>query len=168
MFIFLTSRLKLTPFTLEDADRLHQLFTHPFVRRYLWDDRVVSLLECQEMLSWNEQYFAQQGWGLWKVFCDEVLIGCTGLWLFGEETPQLLFVLLPEYTGHGYATEAARAVADYAGHRLGFTDLLAACDVDNLASRQVCRRLGMMELPQVLHGRLIYYRLLLPTLKDWA
>jgi len=37
-----TERLILRPWTLQDVDALHLLWTDPDVRRYLWDDVVIS------------------------------------------------------------------------------------------------------------------------------
>lgn len=47
-----------------------------------------------------------------------------------------------EHCGHGYVTEAARAVLD-AVHARGVTDVVAVTHPDNLASQAVAERLGM-------------------------
>jgi RimJ/RimL family protein N-acetyltransferase len=53
--------------------------------------------------------------------------------------------LHPDVWGHGYATEAARAVlTDASGH--GLARVLAVTAPDNHASQAVCRRLGMTTL----------------------
>jgi RimJ/RimL family protein N-acetyltransferase len=51
----------------------------------------------------------------------------------------------PDFTGRGYATEAARAVLDLAFSTLGVHRVYAELDVRNDASIAVCRRLGMRE-----------------------
>ena len=38
-----TERLILRPWSLDDIDALHQIWTDPQVRRYLWDDEVIPL-----------------------------------------------------------------------------------------------------------------------------
>jgi RimJ/RimL family protein N-acetyltransferase len=40
--IIRTQRLELSPWTHEDVDALHDLWTAPEVRRYLWDDKVIA------------------------------------------------------------------------------------------------------------------------------
>lgn len=53
------------------------------------------------------------------------------------------WVLHPGHEGHGYATEAARAVATLAFERLGTHRLFARLDADNAGSARLCERLGM-------------------------
>lgn len=51
----------------------------------------------------------------------------------------------PDFTGQGYAVEAARAVLDLAFFTLGLHRVFAELDVRNNASKALCRRLGMRE-----------------------
>lgn len=55
----------------------------------------------------------------------------------------LFWLLGKAHQGHGYATEAARALADCAFDRLHVEQLVATTEHDNLASIAVMRRLGM-------------------------
>ncbi len=67
-----------------------------------------------------------------------------GLWYFFDKPqPQLIFALLPQFIGKGYATESALAIVRFAFQELGFTYLMAATDPPNLPSQQVLLRLGM-------------------------
>ncbi|MEM9670962.1 MAG: GNAT family N-acetyltransferase [Cyclobacteriaceae bacterium] len=144
--VLLTSRLRLIPFSQSDQDLLHQTFTDLFVRKFLWDDEIIPESQTREILEQNEQHFQNDHWGLWKIAqkTDEVYIGFAGLWYFFEEDqPQLLYGLLPTATGQGYATEASRAIVHYAFQELGFSYLIASCDVPHTASRKVAERLGM-------------------------
>lgn len=51
----------------------------------------------------------------------------------------------PDFTGQGYASEAAAAVLDLAFDTLGLHRVVAELDVRNDASVALCRRLGMRE-----------------------
>lgn len=51
--------------------------------------------------------------------------------------------LVPEHNGKGYATEAAKAIVDYAVERVGASYLVAVADPENIASQRVMKRLGM-------------------------
>ena len=53
------------------------------------------------------------------------------------------WVFHPAHGGHGYATEAARAVAVAAFDDLGVHRLFARLDAANAASVRLCERLGM-------------------------
>jgi [ribosomal protein S5]-alanine N-acetyltransferase len=56
--------------------------------------------------------------------------------------PDLGFALLPEYVGHGYAFEAARALMGYAENNLGIRQLYAIARRSNQRSLRVLDRLG--------------------------
>jgi RimJ/RimL family protein N-acetyltransferase len=53
--------------------------------------------------------------------------------------------LHPDSWGHGYATEAARAIVER-GFGLGAPEIYAVTYIGNEASQAVCRRLGMTHL----------------------
>ncbi len=53
------------------------------------------------------------------------------------------FTLRPEYQGHGYATEGARALLGYLFGARGKHRVTARCDARNAASVRVLERLGM-------------------------
>lgn len=144
-----TKRLQLIPLELKDLEWLHQAFTNEFVRKYLWDNVIIPREKTEEILLINQQYFETLSWGLWKIVTikEKLCVGFVGLWFFFEEPqPQLLYGLLPEYTGRGYATEASGAVIDYTFDNLKFRYLVAACDTPHRASQKVCDRLGMIEV----------------------
>lgn len=141
-----TSRLRLVPFSPTDQELLHQTFTDPFVREFLWDDEVIPEAQTRAILEKNDNHFQHDHWGLWKIIqkADEAYLGFVGLWYFFEEDqPQLLYGLLPIATGQGYATEASQAIIQYAFQELGFSHLIASCDAPHTTSRKVAERLGM-------------------------
>jgi ribosomal-protein-alanine N-acetyltransferase len=53
------------------------------------------------------------------------------------------YVLDRRHWGHGYATEAIRALVDFGFGRLALHRIWATCDVDNHASARVLDKLGM-------------------------
>lgn len=141
-----TDRLSIIPFSQEDGSLLHRMFTDDTVRQYLWDDIIVSEHEVEDILKVNDVLFTKREFGLWKVIRveDQVVVGFTGLWFFFDEPqPQLLYGLMPDYFGNGYATEVARAIIQYAFDQLGFAYVHAATDPDNTASNKVAERLEM-------------------------
>ena len=78
------------------------------------------------------------------ILLDGVHIGEVGVdFLQGPDLAELGWVLHPDYHGHGYATEAARAVMDFGIHTLHARHFIAHCDSENVASQAVMRKLGM-------------------------
>ncbi|GAA3832778.1 GNAT family N-acetyltransferase [Nocardioides panacisoli] len=55
------------------------------------------------------------------------------------------YVINPDFHGHGYATEAARALLGLAFDGLGLRRVTARIDADNLASANVLGKLGMRQ-----------------------
>jgi RimJ/RimL family protein N-acetyltransferase len=56
---------------------------------------------------------------------------------------ELGWVLDPAYTGHGYATEAVRALLGVCFEQLGMHRVVALCFADNEASWRLMERVGM-------------------------
>ena len=141
-----SNRLRLIPFEQADSKIFHSINTCPFVRKYLWDDEVISLELTSDILAKNDLHFSADKYGLWKIVLKEnqEVAGYAGLWFFFDEgQPQLLYALKQQYTGSGFASEAAKLVIDYAFTKLGFGYLIASTDKPNVASQKVAERLGM-------------------------
>jgi [ribosomal protein S5]-alanine N-acetyltransferase len=159
-----TERLTLRPVTAENSEVFHGILTDPFVRKYLCDDTVLSPEQTGEFISDSERTFAERGYGLWLIerIDSGEIIGFVGLRdFFDEDRPQLLYALLPEFTGNGFAAEAAARVIEFAFSKLGFDYLEASCDAPNTASHKVAERLGMKKVKEEEKDgvALVYFRL---------
>jgi ribosomal-protein-alanine N-acetyltransferase len=86
----------------------------------------------------------------WPVFelDTSAFIGCCGLQPYRPEEKicALGYHLLPAYWGKGYATEAARAVLDYARTKLALQAIFAGHHPDHNASRHVLLKLGFEQI----------------------
>ncbi len=159
-----TERLQLRPLTPADEQCFHATNVSESVKAFLWDNETIPVDTTRELLRTSAAHFDRDGWGLWKLLTrgEQRYIGYAGLWYFFDEPqPQLLYALDPAFTGQGFATEAARAVIDYAFRDLHFTYLRAAIDVGNDASVGVCERLGFaLEAQRDQDGKpTLFYRL---------
>jgi len=159
-----TARLLLRPCTLADLDALHGLWTDPEVRRYLWDDRVISRKQAETRLRSSLESFHTRGFGLWLAHRtgEEAIVGFCGL--FGTDDPpevELLYGLAPSAWGQGLATEAARAVLRYGFEELGLVRIAAGADVPNVASLRVLEKLGMTFTRRMRteYGEVVYFAL---------
>ena len=84
------------------------------------------------------------------------VIGDAGLWPLEDRGPEveLGYTLGRAWWGRGYATEAARAVADAALAQLRLSELYAIVDAANPPSARVLEKLGMTRVgPQTAYGR---------------
>jgi len=110
---FETERLRLRVFEPSDFDALHKLWTDRQVRKFLWDDAVISRGQAAEVINESIALFARRGIGFWTVNLksDDCFIGFCGLREFGGPSEaELLYALYSSYWGKGLATEAAKAV----------------------------------------------------------
>jgi RimJ/RimL family protein N-acetyltransferase len=159
-----TERLELIPMSSDDIELFHTTNIDGYVREHLWDNEIISRDMSLDILATVESIFREDSWGLWKILLKEngTYIGYAGLWrFFGELQPQLLYALLEQYAGNGYASEAAQRVLSYAFEKLGFTYLLAAMNIENVQSVNVCKRLGFSlgEVREIEGKRTYFYRI---------
>ena len=142
--VLTTARLVLRPTSLDDVDALHQLWTDPDVRRYLWDDVIISRERAEETVREMLASVAGQ-LGLWVAMereSNELAGFCALIRREGEEDPELMYGLTPRFWGRGLATEASHALLTYAFGTLECSRVTAATDVPNAASVKVMERLG--------------------------
>lgn len=141
-----TQRLRLSPFRRDEAAALHALWTQPEVRRYLWDDQIISRDRTTQILLENEELFARRGFGLWSIRrkTTSALRGFGGFWHFREPPElELLLGLGAENWSQGYATEAGLALIRHGFEVLGLAEIRGSTDAPNDRSIRLMRRLGM-------------------------
>ena len=140
-----TTRLRLRPCRADDAELVHALWTDAHVRRFLFDGRTLSPEDTRTRVEASLANFEQHGYGIWLAFARDGggLVGFAGLLRAEQAPPNLIYGIAPDFWGHGYATEAARAVLDYALTSLGLTKVAADVDEPNAASVRVLEKLGM-------------------------
>src|SRR5262245_25758261 len=161
-----TARLSLQPFTSADLDFLHSLWIDPQVRRYLWDDEIISREQANEVIEASLASFATAGYGFWLVRLSEngSEVGFCGLRQFSNaqvvaDQVEILYGTSPERWGKGLAVEASFAVLQVGFEQLQLPHIYAGADPPNAASFRVMEKLGMQFDHQTqLHGlETIYY-----------
>jgi RimJ/RimL family protein N-acetyltransferase len=173
MPVLVTDRLQIRPFVLDDLDAIHRILVAvaPEVLHVAPTPQDVGSLEARRAwLEWSiasERELAnllQPPYGDRAVVrrADHVLVGVCGfvpeLKPFGllpsfpraegdhsHFIPQvgLFWTIGATYRREGYATEAGRAMIEYAFGALHLARIVATTDDDNLASIGVMRKLGM-------------------------
>ncbi len=162
--IIQTARLSLRPYTPDDRDALHAMWTEPAVRKYLFDDKVVSPDWVASEIQDSIRLFEDHGMGQWGVRPQDGdrLIGFCGYRFFHEPPElQLLYGLHPRVWGRGFATEAARAVMRYGFEQLGFHRIVASANAPNTDSISVMENTGMRfeKRVSINTSDLVYYSL---------
>jgi ribosomal-protein-alanine N-acetyltransferase len=139
-----TARLRLRPVVQDDLDALHRLWIDAEVRRYLWDDEVISRERAQVEIDSSLASFESHGFGHWIVIHEEdhAPIGFCGL-RPDEDHPEILFGLAPGYWGQGLALEAVRAVLRYGFEEKNLSRIVGKADLPNLRSFRVMEKAGM-------------------------
>jgi RimJ/RimL family protein N-acetyltransferase len=162
-----TERLVLRPVTTDDHAAVLAHWTQPDVRRFLFDGAALSGVEVAETIEESIGDFAARGFGVWLIELGSAagLIGTAGLRPLGSSGLEIFYSLAPGAWGHGYATEAARAVVEYGLGPLGLPEVLAEVDEGNAASVAVVKRLGMTPYAVVpgLLGPMTRYRITAAT-----
>jgi len=141
-----TERCVLHPLTGENVEDLHELWTHPQVRRYLWDNEVIPFEQTASIVQASARLFEKKGFGLWGAFDLEngELIGFCGYWYFYDPPElQILYGIAAAHWGKGYATELAGVVIERGFQVHGFERVAGATDVPNRASARVMEKVGM-------------------------
>jgi ribosomal-protein-alanine N-acetyltransferase len=141
-----TARLRLRPFTDADADTLFALHSSAHVLRYWdsppWSDRS----RAHQFIAMCHQ-IAAEGTGA-RVAIDRRsgggFIGWCGLtrWNPDYRSVSLGYCLDDVAWGHGYATEAARALVQWGFDNMDLNRVQAETDTRNLASARVLEKLG--------------------------
>lgn len=141
-----TERLRLRPYAPEDLGTLHQLWTHPGVRRYLFDDEIMTRPWVRDEIRQTRRLFAEKGYGQWLAHWRDtgVLAGFGGYRAFFDPPIlQIIYGVAPDFWGEGVATEMARAMMRYGFEHVGFDRIIACADTPNTASIRVMEKLGM-------------------------
>lgn len=145
LWVLSTPRCMLRPIAAGDANPLHDLWSSPAVRRFLWDGEVIPLARTLAVIDQNQRIFGDQGAGLWGVWPTDSpnLGGFAGLWPFRDPPElELLYGVSEHLWGRGYATEVAQAVIAHCFGSFDMPVVRASTDAANTASIRVLDKLG--------------------------
>ena len=152
---------RLRPAHRDDLGRLHR------------DARVMATLggarseeETTRILAECAAHWQQHGFGLWAVRerASGQFAGRGGLkhtFIGGRDEVEVAYALLPQYWGHGLATELARASVRVGFEVLQRPDLVCFTLTTNRASQRVMEKAGFRYERNVIHAGLphVFYRL---------
>jgi RimJ/RimL family protein N-acetyltransferase len=162
-----TERLVLRRSRPEDAEQISAYRSDPNVNRYQgWDrtDATGIRAEIQEM-----EGRSPGGAGGWVQFTVEEreggrLVGDVGISAIDGEpgVAKIGYTIAPAFQGRGYATEAVRALVDYAFETLGAERVRAFAAAENVPSLRVAEHVGLRLVERYEHrhgGEVVRYEL---------
>lgn len=162
-----TERLVIRPYRDDDAPGLHEVFGSPEVMKWTPSPPSKDVAETTQRLARATAFTARQppGLGLWALELAESgeFLGQVGLFPVEGKGPEVevAYELAPRVWGHGYATEAARALVAYGFAELSLRRIVALILPANARSRNVASKCGMtLEGPGRFYGLdlLVYAR----------
>lgn len=146
-----TDRLLLRKPRAEDAPGLLEGFADPEAMRYIGDGSTADLTGAEEAVDrWLARWDA---WGIGMFVVERAedarVLGRAGFlrwdpetWEIGGPETELGWGLARGHWGHGYATEAALALRDWALGERGLTRLISLIQHGNVRSFRVAEKLG--------------------------
>ena len=143
-----TDRIFLRSFCIDDIERFAEICANPNVMRYIGDGKPVSRdIIAEKIPEWIELY-EKQNYGLMALVMKEPneLIGFCGFIhqiVDGVEYVELGYRLDEAFWGMGIATEAAKAVRDYAFNVLEIPMLISIIHNQNHSSKHVAKKIGL-------------------------
>ena len=152
-----TKRLILRPFTPTDLDRFAELSSDAGFMSFSGRGPYSR----EEAAAFLDRMLARQAAGHPSQFAvisraDPQMLGYCGFFaqtVDEVEELEIAYRLHPQYWGHGFATEAARAVRDYAIRNLRVPRVISLIVPENHRSRRVAEKNGMrLEKETVFRG----------------
>lgn len=144
-----TSRLELVPIQASDLDWAVGHWQRPEVRHHLFDDRVMTREECEEVLApaiGNRDWHRRSTWvARWRTSGQRVGLFGYGVRFAGLGI-EVSFSLEPEFWGRGVAHEAMACVLNYYFLATGAESIAGVADVENDRSRRLLTRLGFVKV----------------------
>ena len=167
-----TKHLIIRPFEMEDLTEVHRLLDIELRLSNLGAEKMGTLEERAEWLKWTVLNYSQLANLHQPPYGDRAVVLRSTALLIGacgfvpclnpfDQLPSLapagasdgeshyttefglFYAISPAHQRRGYATEAARALVDYAFQHLLLKRILATTEYDNVASLAVMRKLGM-------------------------
>jgi RimJ/RimL family protein N-acetyltransferase len=138
-----TERLIIKQFTEQDEESYNQFLSDEDYIKYLGPQKLHQVIE-----EYSSQEYRSSGLGIlmaYEVLLSKV-IGLCGLYrdLSGEAKDiAILYAVLTQFRGQGYATEIARKLIETAFEFLDLERVVARVNPDNAASVRILKKLGM-------------------------
>jgi RimJ/RimL family protein N-acetyltransferase len=143
---FVTKRLTIREFGLEDIGDVHKYASNPLVTKHMiWGPNTEEeTREYIELAIEQQRQVVRQDYEFAVVLnATGELIGGCGIHISKSRQAEIGYCFDPLFWGQGYATEAAGAMISFGFQQLGIHRIYATCRPDNLGSAKVMQKNGM-------------------------
>jgi RimJ/RimL family protein N-acetyltransferase len=149
-----SSRLILRPFALADFDAYAAIRADENVGRWTIGGKPLTRAEAWPKFLQHPGHWALMGYGFWAVEekATGAMIGEAGFIDMQRDydpkvngVPEIGWIIAPAAQGKGYATEAAKAAIAWGAPHFGPIRVIAAVNVENIASIRVAQKCGFKE-----------------------
>jgi ribosomal-protein-alanine N-acetyltransferase len=141
-----TPRLKIETWEQEDIEIAQSLWGDPKVMEFIDVRGGLNRIQVEEKLRQEIDRQNKYGVQYWKVTVNATggVVGCCGLRPYELENQvyEIGFHIMSRYWGKGYATEAAKAVINYAFNEMKIPKLFAGHNPKNSTSQKMLMKLG--------------------------
>ncbi len=143
--VFETPRLLGRRLGPQDLEPMHAVYSDLEAMRYVGDGTALSREDCERWLAVTAQNYETRGYGMFALVERQTgeVVGFGGLIHFaGRGQPEIKYAFLRSAWGRGLATEAARALLEFARAR-GLPEVIATVAPRHGASQRVLAKAGM-------------------------
>jgi RimJ/RimL family protein N-acetyltransferase len=147
-----TERLLLRPWRAEDREPFAVMNADPAVMEYF--PATLSRDKSDALAERIDSDIQRLGYGFWavEILGEAPFIGFVGIVAANSDMPfspaiEIGWRLAKEHWGRGFASEGARAAADFGFAELSLEQIVALTAAENVRSRRVMERLGMRRDP---------------------
>ncbi len=147
----MTSRLRITRITMDDAPFILRLVNSPTFKQFIGDRNLKTKEDAANYIqSWALDNYTKHGFGpyLVRIIDRNLPVGTCGLFKREKlDYPDLGYAFLPEFTGLGYASESAQEIIEYGFNELKMPIIYAITNHDNVNSIKLLDKLGFKHIP---------------------
>ena len=156
-----TKRCIIREITVEDVDRLYEIYSEPSITEYMEDLFENPKEEKEYTMQYIKNIYHMYGYGMWIIEEKQTgqIIGRAGLEQNeGMEGLELGYVIAVPYQRKGYAYEVCSAILDYAWENLETEVITSAIEKGNVASEKLCQKLGFIHVCEFVKNGVIYHK----------
>jgi ribosomal-protein-alanine N-acetyltransferase len=142
-----TPKLTLRPWTLEDAEALHQILSEPGILDYFPPSPPATLKMAQRYITHQLEHWQARGYGHWAVTGPGAagpVLGWCGLEYLPElDETEIAYLLSHQAWGQGIATAAAQATLHFGFTTGKLKQIIGLVHPENRASIRVLEKCGL-------------------------